>query len=341
MKLRAIPTFLLIFVFSIFFHSFANASDKLDQQAELSRLQQAFAKTNIFELAAFTLKANIQVEIREKLIDGNYQLLWNGPDQWREEISLPGPGYHEIQIGGKGVIWVQRNTDFIPVGIFNLHRALGFGSSAGTPPAVSLVQIGLTPKDTITKKREKKEFGEKATCLDIQYDLGYTSALCIRDDSGVILRETSYESEKDLQPFGSKTFPRELTFKLEDRTMAKAIITELTNTTQFPPGAFAVPASVSPQPGCMNPQVARLSKKEAPHYPEDARSRRVQGTVSIQTTIGIDGVPQIGKVVESSSKELEWSSIEAIQHWRYNPAQCDGKPVATNTILQVNYKLSP
>src|SRR5580765_1974706 len=100
------------------------ASDKPDQQEAINRMQQAVTKTNIFELPSFSMKAATQVEIQGKPVEGTYQLLWNGPDQWREEIAFP--GYKEVQVGGKGAVWVQRNADFIPIPIFHLRQALDF-----------------------------------------------------------------------------------------------------------------------------------------------------------------------------------------------------------------------
>lgn len=314
------------------------ASDKIDQQAEFSRLQQAAEKANIFALPSFTMKANAQVEVRGKLIDGSYQLLWNGPSHWREEVSFP--GYHEIQVGGQGVIWTQRSTDFIPVAIFNLHRALGFGSSAGVPPHTSLVRFDTNPKDVVTKKRHRKEHGISLTCLEVQKDGEYTSELCVRDDTGTLARETSFEAEQDLQPLGTKIFPRRLTFQLESHPLAKVTITELTTGTQFPSDAFVAPAGASPQEGCMNPRAPRITRNESPQYPFGARSLRIQGTVSVQVEIGIDGTPQIRKIVESLNPDLEQSAITAIQKWRYDPAVCEGKPVVTDTLMQVNYKIS-
>jgi hypothetical protein len=120
------------------------ASDTVNQEEAIARLQQAVSKTNIFELPSFAMKADVRLDNNGKKIAGTYELLWNGPDQWREGISIP--GYSEVQIGGKGTIWLQRSTDLIPYPIHSLHQALGFGSSAGSLPSMSLVQLGLTPK---------------------------------------------------------------------------------------------------------------------------------------------------------------------------------------------------
>jgi TonB family protein len=317
---------------------FLMASEKPTQQDSLHLLEQAVAKTNIFELPSFAMKASVQVDVHEKIVDGTYQLLWNGPDQWKEEISFT--GYQEIQVGGKGVVWVQRNTDFIPFAVFNLHRALGFGSSEGSPPSTSLVRLDFTPKDTIAKTRERKEHGEKLTCIEILDELKHTRETCIRDSTGTLARASSSDTKSDLQPVGAKVFPRVLSFVNDGRTLAKVNISELVTGAQFPPETFTPAAGVSPQAGCMNPLPARLAKKENPHYPESARSRRIQGTTATQVTIGIDGVPRIRKVVESPSPDLEASSLAAIQQWRYDPALCNGQPVEMETILQVNYSLS-
>ena len=108
----------------------SRAADRPDQQQALRRIEQAVSKTNIFDMASFQMKANVQIDNQGKRLDGRYQLLWNGPDQWREEISFP--GYSELQVGGKGTVWIQRNTPFYPLRIWNLHAALGFGSGVGS-----------------------------------------------------------------------------------------------------------------------------------------------------------------------------------------------------------------
>lgn len=101
------------------------ASDETKQEFKVS-IQEAEAKSNIFALSSFAMKAKVRVTSKGKRLDGSYLFFWNGPEQWREEISLP--GYEEIQVGGKGVVFVKRSTDFLPLPIYQLHAALGYGS---------------------------------------------------------------------------------------------------------------------------------------------------------------------------------------------------------------------
>ena len=61
-----------------------------------------------------------------------------------------------------------------------------------------------------------------------------------------------------------------------------------------------------------------LLKKAVPVYPEDAKSRRVQGTVVIRATIGADG--HVGKMqVINGPIELRQSSLDAVGKWVYKP----------------------
>jgi hypothetical protein len=223
--------YLLILVVS--FLQCLDASDTVNRQEAIARLKQAVSKTNIFELPSFAMKADVHLDNRGKKIVGTYQLLWNGPDQWREEISFP--GYSEVEIGGKGKIWRQRSTDFIPFPIYNLHQALGFGSSASSTASMPLVQLRLTSKDTISKVTAKKEHGEHLTCFKVEDEQKYSSEICVRDGSGTIARTSSSETDDDFQPVGGKVFPRHLSTHLESKAEAEVSITELSTPAQFRP----------------------------------------------------------------------------------------------------------
>jgi len=315
-----------------------SASDAARQQEAITRLEQAVLKTNIFELPSFAMKADVHINNHGRKMDGTYQFLWNGPGQWREGINLP--GYSEVQTGGKGTIWLQRSTDVIPFPIHNLHEALGFGSSAVAPQSMLLVQLALTPRDTIKKTSERKEHGDKLTCYQIENEQKRSSEICIYESSGTIARLSPYYADSDLQPVGGKVFPRHLSIHLEDKTVAEVNITELSTPAQFPAETFTPPAGVPGRAGCMNPTLPRLVKKQSPEYPLIARQQHHQGTVAFDTLIGTDGGPRIQKVVESASPDLEASSQSALSQWRYEPATCKGQPVEVETVLQVSYTLS-
>jgi TonB family protein len=317
---------------------FASASGGLNRQEAAARLEEAISKTNIFELPSFVMKADIQIEAGGKLVDGTYELLWNGPDQWREGIRVP--GYTEVQIGGKGTVWVQRSTDFLPLPIYRLHQALGFGSTTASPQSMSLVQPVLTPKDTIGKQHDGKEHGDKLTCFEIEDERKISSEVCVDDTHVTLLRTPQMFTDSDFQPVGTKIFPRILIMHRDDHVEARVSVSKLASPAEFPPGAFTPPSGISPQAGCMNPLLPRLVNKVAPKYPPNARQQYREGTATFDVLIGKDGATQPQQLLKGAGSDFDDSTKSAISHWRYDPAMCGGQPVDVETVLQVNYALS-
>ena len=332
--------YILLAIVGVLLSPLLSASDASEQQAAIKKLEEAVSKTNIFDLPSFEMKAAVQIDNGGKPVDGSYRLLWNGPERWREEISLP--GYAELQVGAKGLVWVQRSTDFLPLRIYQLHAALGFGSAAGADAGYfgSLVQLGLAPNDRVKKIHSRKEHGQKLTCVKTENELKSISEICVNDNEGTLSRGSSYE-DGNFQAIGVKVFPRFLSYVEKGKAVATVKVNELSALEQFPPNAFTPPTGVSAEPGCMNPTPYRRIKSVAPEYPQDARQQHVQGTVAVDVWIGTDGAPRVRKVVATPSASLGKSSETAIAGWRYNPAACSGTPVQVETVLRINYTLSP
>ncbi len=320
------------------FGQLLGASEPINQQEAIARLERAISKTNIFELPSFAMKADIELEDHGRVVNGTYELLWDGPDQWREGIVIP--GYTEVQTGGKGTIWVQRSVDFIPVSIHLLHQALGFGSSIGSPQSMSLVALDLTSRDSIKKISKRKDHQEELTCFEIEDERKHSSEICVNDSTETVVRAPFMFADSDLQPVGAKTFPRLLISHHGEEVVAKVKVRELESPAQFPPATFSPPAGVSPEVGCMNPSKPHAVKKPPPEYPMTARQQHREGTVSFDVLIGTNGIPQIRKLIERAGIDLDDSGRQAVNLWRYDPAMCNGKPVEVETVLQVNFALT-
>ncbi len=89
-----------------------------------------------------------------------------------------------------------------------------------------------------------------------------------------------------------------------------------------------------------NPNLIQESKVD-PEYPELARVARLEGNVILQAIIHTDGsVGQI-EVLRSNRPNMgfEESAIEAVQHWRYVPAQQNGRPVEVYFTVIVEFTL--
>jgi TonB family protein len=327
------------------------ASEKPDQDAVVAKLSEAAAKTNIFELTAFRMKADIRLDVGGAEAQGTYLLLWNGPSQWREEIELS--KYKEIQVGGKGLIWVQRSTPFIPTAIVNLTNALGFGTNNGSSEA--LIRFALRDGEVVTKQQKAKARSHALTCFEIadqkakfvyscltspcgDFDVDEPKrTACVDESTGLIYR-LSVE-DNDFQNIGDKIFPHKLRFLSPGRS-ATISISELTSGVTFTPDTFAPLSGIAAEPGCMNPVPPRITMQVAPEYPQMLRAARVQGPVYLDAVIDTDGHITAKRVLKSPNPLFSESAIKAMKKWTYAPAICDGQPVPFHTVHEFDFVLS-
>jgi len=172
-------------------------------------IEAAVERMNIFDLSSVRMAANIRVRNRGKTLEGTYELLWNGPDQWREEIKLP--GYSEIEVGDKNNVWIKRTTDFLPLSISWLHNTLGFGSGLGA--RASLVRASVQRGEIIKKAEWRKINGIRCQCFEIvDQEEKSTREICISETTNTLVRTGPYKDE-DLQPIGNKFFPLVVDFE--------------------------------------------------------------------------------------------------------------------------------
>ena len=95
-------------------------------------------------------------------------------------------------------------------------------------------------------------------------------------------------------------------------------------------GIFRVGGGVSPPKATFAPD---------PEYSEEARKAKYQGTVVLFLIVGPDGRPRDIRVARSLGMGLDEKAIEAVRRWRFEPAQKDGRAVAVQINVEVNFNL--
>jgi TonB family protein len=83
---------------------------------------------------------------------------------------------------------------------------------------------------------------------------------------------------------------------------------------------------------------ALLYKRE-PGYSEEARRAKWQGSVVLQVDVSESGQATNVQVVRTLGLGLDEKAIEAVQQWRFRPATKDGKPVAVQVQVGVEFLL--
>src|SRR6266853_5603011 len=76
-----------------------------------------------------------------------------------------------------------------------------------------------------------------------------------------------------------------------------------------------------------------------PEFSEEARKLKHQGDVTLLALIGADGRPRNLTIVRSLGMGLDEKALETVRTWRFDPARKDGRPVAVQMNIIVNFRL--
>jgi TonB family protein len=81
-----------------------------------------------------------------------------------------------------------------------------------------------------------------------------------------------------------------------------------------------------------------LIKKVQPEYPQEARDKRIQGTVILAVYISEEGDVTETTLV-SGHQLLVPAATEAVKQWKYKPYSVKGEPVAVKTQVNLSFRL--
>ena len=76
-----------------------------------------------------------------------------------------------------------------------------------------------------------------------------------------------------------------------------------------------------------------------PEYSEEARKARYEGTCVLWTIVGTDGRVRDIRVARRLGRGLDEKAIEAVKHWKFEPAMYEGKPVAVQINVEITFRL--
>jgi protein TonB len=82
---------------------------------------------------------------------------------------------------------------------------------------------------------------------------------------------------------------------------------------------------------------AVLIQHNPPIYPASAMKKHIEGRVTVNATIGTDGVPRTLRLV-SGDPILGQAAQEAISQWRYVPAVSGGVPVESTVAISIDFQ---
>ena len=307
-----------------------DAVELLKKAAELSDLR-------LPGIAPYAMEARVRVQgSGPKPVEGKYRLLWSSEKQWREEIIFP--GYRRLRVGGESKYLQQRTTNYEPMPISDLTRTLDF---------VSFLQV--LPEESPGKLRQRKQDGTLMDCVEIRYKGSVARELCFDAATGALVRELypsnqpgslgliSVREYSEFKPWAGKLVPHKVRAMRGSSPAIECWIESLTPLAAQDPALFTPPADATVWEWCPRPLRATLVDRVQPHYPERAKTKREQGTVTLYAVIEKDGSLSNVTVVRSAGSDLDHAALEAVIHWRYRPTTCDGAAVRVETAIDVSF----
>ena len=100
--------------------------------------------------------------------------------------------------------------------------------------------------------------------------------------------------------------------------------------------AVALQAQTFPSPNTTHPTVIH---KVDPEYTPEATQAKLQGAVTLTTTIAADGIPTEIKIVRGLGMGLDEKAVECLRKWRFKPATTNGEPIASKATVEINFRL--
>jgi len=92
-------------------------------------------------------------------------------------------------------------------------------------------------------------------------------------------------------------------------------------------------------PGRGGVTVPRVVYDPEPEYSEEGRKLKTQGSVVLWLVVDTDGRPRNIRVRRALGVGLDEKAVEAVSKWRFAPARLNGRPVAVEINVEVNFRL--
>jgi periplasmic protein TonB len=101
------------------------------------------------------------------------------------------------------------------------------------------------------------------------------------------------------------------------------------------PGKVFRTCSEKSSKNCIKPPTPIFSPD--PEYSKQSSDAKYPGTCTLMLTVGTDGLPTNIRVIKSLGMGLDEKAIEAVKTWKFDPGMKDGKPVAVELAVDVNF----
>jgi hypothetical protein len=263
-----------------------------------------------------------------------YVFAWVSPSRWREEIRFT--NYDRLRIGSEKGYWQTSNLNYKPAIVSQFDEMLHIKAL-----------INVSPDETLSKVKQRKQHGVTEDCTDIKNKFGPDRTLCFDDSTGALvavdhpMTDISRIEYGDFRSVGGKILPFEIRASNDGRAVASVKVTAVGDFSGNEGTLFNVPTNAEFWAQCDDMQSARWPEQrpKLPVYPMAAKVNHEQGMVEFYAIIEADGSVSHLAPIRMAAADLVASAADAVRTWRYKPATCDGKPIRLETQIGVVFTL--
>ena len=328
--MRHIPALSLGLLLVIALPTAADKKTKLQEANELFERARSVSGFRYEGARPFRMRAHIQIGRSKKpKAQGEYELLWKSPREWRETFTFP--DYSETRFAAEGGYRVARDKQVTPTLVRRAVALMFYGSS-----------LDFDEESKVRRIRDRKKSGKTSRCVEISHKKLITREVCFDANTGATASEESplgKTEHSDFQENNGRWFPRKLRYRYNGRLSLDASVTSIVFDESISTDSITAPPDSVLVAWCSNPSPPRRTIFVQPEYPTNARMGNRSGTVVLDVRIGADGRPRVLEVENSAGAALDRAAIAAVEKWRYSPARCGEQGVEMHTEVEINFSV--
>jgi TonB family protein len=264
-------------------------------------------------------------------LQGSYTEVWVSNSQWRRETAVG--DFQRIEIGGPSKRWlVDSGKDF-------------FEEAARVPTMIEVFP-------TTTAKFEFESFAnpDSATRCAVTRARGtlHTKwAFCFDKNSQLLVENITPQwvgqqigdyscNYSQFQKFGDYSFPHNIVCFQDGHRKLSAKVEEL-SPVQSPDAALFMPPAGAVETGTCSEDLVMPRGITTPHpaIPLGIQDQRI--SVVLSMVVDIKGNPQDLKIARSGGKQFDDAVMATVRGWRFWPATCGGKPMASAINIELQF----
>ncbi|MBZ5492580.1 MAG: energy transducer TonB [Acidobacteriia bacterium] len=247
----------------------------------------------------------------------------------------------ELKINGKDEVQIRRNRASYIVPSQTLLAASGLIDFDRSWDPLYLKRMENNDAKYNLSKAHAKNIGEhRAWCFDKKTaytKFTSTEKLCFDTARPVLLRRSfgkSWKEFTDYTQLGTQEYPQKATIVREHMAPIEATDVHIASATLS--GELFKPQENAME-SCANEQPPQPQHTPEPSYPERASAESKKGMVVLNVIVAKDGTVPMARSLTPDSYGFSESAEQTVRTWQFKPATCDGRAIAMEMNVEVNF----